>query len=439
MEAAERLPGEAPALRIGLLLGSQLFNDALASVLSDRGIEAVPLARGISRAIDDHGSLRAVVTDRPGDDAITRVSERNPELPIVVVTDRRAFASPPATTVRWVPTAVTISELVETLGRVCDGRRPSRARPSRPAPRVAAACEPLDYLTDREHEVLKFLADGSTPADISDHLGISRDTVRTHLQNVLTKLGVRSRVEAVAVLRRRAAPVTSASAAPRHEQRPDVVLVAEPTLFRDTLVTALAGKSSLDVRALGSLADLQHVPDDPSTLVVIDESVAGGAISACRLLKGGGRSHRVLICTAAADRSTLLAAVEAGADGYVTAAMSLGELCDAIQRASAGEAQIPAGMLGVLLRDLIDRRREEDEVVARFSKLSKRERAVLALLVEGHDHDDIADRLVLSPHTARTHLQNVLRKLGVHSRLEAVALVTRHNLGERFALNSEAS
>jgi two-component system, NarL family, nitrate/nitrite response regulator NarL len=60
--------------------------------------------------------------------------------------------------------------------------------------------------------------------------------------------------------------------------------------------------------------------------------------------------------------------------------------------------------------------------------LSRREREVLGLLVEGSDNDGIAQALVISPETARTHIQNVLTKLGVHSRLEAAAFVVQNGL-----------
>jgi DNA-binding NarL/FixJ family response regulator len=72
---------------------------------------------------------------------------------------------------------------------------------------------------------------------------------------------------------------------------------------------------------------------------------------------------------------------------------------------------------------LIHRRRKEDERSARLSKLSKREAEVLQHLSTGARNDEIAADLFLSQATVRTHVQNILGKLGVHSRLEAIALV----------------
>jgi two-component system nitrate/nitrite response regulator NarL len=90
-------------------------------------------------------------------------------------------------------------------------------------------------------------------------------------------------------------------------------------------------------------------------------------------------------------------------------------------------------MLGPLLSRLILRRREQDDALRRAGRLTRREREVLALLAEGGDNDAIAQRLVISPQTARTHIQNVLSKLGVHSRLEAAAFVIQNGILEDLA------
>jgi two-component system nitrate/nitrite response regulator NarL len=90
-------------------------------------------------------------------------------------------------------------------------------------------------------------------------------------------------------------------------------------------------------------------------------------------------------------------------------------------------------MLGALLARLIRRRREQDEAIRRMSRLTRREKEVLALLAGGADNDAIAQALVISPQTARTHIQNVLGKLGVHSRLEAAAFVMQNGILDELA------
>jgi DNA-binding NarL/FixJ family response regulator len=97
-----------------------------------------------------------------------------------------------------------------------------------------------------------------------------------------------------------------------------------------------------------------------------------------------------------------------------------------------GETIVPSTMLGNLLTRLMRRRQEQDEAYRHISRLTPREREVLRLLVEGRGTEAIAMTLVISPQTARTHIQNILAKLGVHSRLEAAALVNETGVLERL-------
>ena len=87
-------------------------------------------------------------------------------------------------------------------------------------------------------------------------------------------------------------------------------------------------------------------------------------------------------------------------------------------------------MLGGLLGNLIERRRRDAGATARFERLTRREREILALIARGEDRDEIADRLVISPQTARTHIQNVLTKLEVHSRIDAARFAHDHGFAD---------
>jgi len=137
---------------------------------------------------------------------------------------------------------------------------------------------------------------------------------------------------------------------------------------------------------------------------------------------------RVLLLADGEDQVTLVGALEAGACGYMTKARPLAEFADATRALRRGEILIPPGMMAALLTRLIRRRRDQNQAVRRLANLTSREREVLAHLSEGADNDGIAEKLVISPETARTHVQNLITKLGVHSRLEAVALVNENGL-----------
>lgn len=142
----------------------------------------------------------------------------------------------------------------------------------------------------------------------------------------------------------------------------------------------------------------------------------------CATIRAEHPDTRMVVLDDVADADLLLTCIEAGADGYVSLEDDLATLVETVRRVEDGEVVVPPLLLGGLLRQLIHRRRAAQEAEERLTVLTPREREVLRLLADGHDHAAIAAELVVSEHTARTHIQNLLRKLDVHSRVEAVAL-----------------
>ncbi|MEO8424605.1 MAG: response regulator transcription factor, partial [Actinomycetota bacterium] len=142
---------------------------------------------------------------------------------------------------------------------------------------------------------------------------------------------------------------------------------------------------------------------------------------------------KVIVFSGQEDEQILVRALEAGASGYLSKGSPLAHLIDATRAVHRGEALVPPRMLGALLQRLILRRRERDGALRQMATLTRREREVLAYVAQGADNDMIAQHLVISPETARTHIQNVLGKLGVHSRLEAAAFVTQNGLLDDLA------
>jgi DNA-binding NarL/FixJ family response regulator len=139
------------------------------------------------------------------------------------------------------------------------------------------------------------------------------------------------------------------------------------------------------------------------------------------------------------NEQMLLRSIEGGASGYVTGHGGLAGVAEAIRIIARGESVVPPAMLGPLLRRLIERQREAARAAERLVALTPREREVLSLLVDGLDLQEIAGALVISPETARTHVQRMLRKLGVHSRLEAIALVAQSGMVDRLERMVERS
>ena len=122
------------------------------------------------------------------------------------------------------------------------------------------------------------------------------------------------------------------------------------------------------------------------------------------------------------DPAPMIEAVEAGALGYLSRESSLKEIERGSVSVAQGTAIIPPFMLGSLLHHVVERRRGQSAALEQLDGLTAREREVFQLAAMGLGHDGIAERLFISPATARTHLHRIFKKLDIHSKAELVAL-----------------
>jgi DNA-binding NarL/FixJ family response regulator len=167
----------------------------------------------------------------------------------------------------------------------------------------------------------------------------------------------------------------------------------------------------------------EHHPD--VVLMDVEFKVGMNGIEATRLIKEASPATKVVIMTAHDDEDVLVDAVEAGASGFLGKDLPADEVLRAAKAAAEGEALIDPESLARLLQRVANDRRERLEAGARFAALTEREWEILRHLARGRRNDDIAAQLAISPQTVQTHVRNVLGKLGVHSKLEAVALAAR--------------
>lgn len=137
---------------------------------------------------------------------------------------------------------------------------------------------------------------------------------------------------------------------------------------------------------------------------------------------------KVLMLTADRDEGTARQAISAGATGFLCKTAGLRAVVDALWAALAGTAAVEVGARPGRRVSAAD---ADAHRLAGY--LTNRERECLALIVEGHNSSAIAERLGVSVTTVRTHVQSVLTKLGVHSRLEAASFAVRHSLLTRSA------
>src|SRR6266511_4327873 len=208
-------------------------------------------------------------------------------------------------------------------------------------------------------------------------------------------------------------------------RRLNVLIVDDHRMFTELLVQVLGGHRDIVVSGVAHTAAeaLESARADPPDVVVIDYRLpdGDGATLAAALRREHRDAHLVKL-TGLQDEATIREAVAAGCSGFVTKDRAVDELLESVRTVHAGGASISPALLKRLLPSL-----QQDNAEGTTS-LTSRELEVLQLLIEGLSNRTIAERLFISNHTVRNHVQRILTKRGAHSKLEAVAVATRIGL-----------
>lgn len=209
-----------------------------------------------------------------------------------------------------------------------------------------------------------------------------------------------------------------------------VVIVDDAELFREALRAAFA-QEGFDVRAVAADAmkgidiSREHQPD----LVMLDLLMPGmsGLEVVGAIIKASPRT-KVVLLTSSESAEDLLAAVKAGASGYLTKDTPLPRLVAAMHDVIDGGAAVSPAMGGKLFTALRDLLKHSGMMSARVPELTGRELEILGLVGSGKTSREIAEELFISENTVRNHVRNVLDKLGLRSRFEAVTWAQREGL-----------
>ena len=137
-----------------------------------------------------------------------------------------------------------------------------------------------------------------------------------------------------------------------------------------------------------------------------------------------------LVLSASLDPNRFARAVEAGAAGVLYKSAPIDDIVKAVRRLRSGEALLSPAEVVEMLRMVSRKRQEEYETRRAIEKLTPREKQVLTALGEGLASKDIVEKLHVTVETERTHMVNILGKLDVHSRLQALVFAARHGLVE---------
>ncbi len=203
-----------------------------------------------------------------------------------------------------------------------------------------------------------------------------------------------------------------------------VMVVDDHPLWREAVERDLA-RAGLDVVA--TAADgreaIARFPAARPDVVLLDLQIPepdGVAVTAA--IAETSPETRVLILSASGEQADVLAAVKAGATGYLVKSASSEELLDAVRRVADGDPVFTPGLAGLVLGEF---QRDSER-----TPLTQRETEVLRMVAKGLSYRQIADRLVVSHRTVQNHVQNTLRKLQMHNRVELTRYAIEHGLDE---------
>jgi len=198
------------------------------------------------------------------------------------------------------------------------------------------------------------------------------------------------------------------------------MVVDDHPMWRDAVERDLqaAGFDVVGVAADGTQA-LARFPAARPQVVVLDLQIPGpnGVEVTAEVLRQDP-SARVLILSASGEQADVLEAVKAGATGYLVKSASREELVAAVRRVAQGDTVFTPGLAGLVLgefRRIADGPEPEDPDAP---QLTARETEILKMVAKGIEYKQIAERLVLSHRTVQNHVQNTLRKLQMHNRVE---------------------
>ena len=208
-----------------------------------------------------------------------------------------------------------------------------------------------------------------------------------------------------------------------------ILLVDDHALFRGGVKALLARQPDMEVvgEASDGLDGVQQARRLRPDVVLLDLHMPGmGGRDAVRAIAEDLPDTRVLMLTVSEDADDLLDTLAAGAAGYLLKNIDTEYFVDAIRRAASGDSVVSPEMTGKLVAGL--KRASSAPPALEKETLSAREREVLAALAQGRSNKDMARQFELAESTVKIHVQNILRKLKLTSRVQAAVYAVKNGL-----------
>ncbi|MBA2442753.1 MAG: response regulator transcription factor [Rubrobacter sp.] len=209
-----------------------------------------------------------------------------------------------------------------------------------------------------------------------------------------------------------------------------ILLAEDHASFRQALAFVFEAEAEFSVTAeAGSLEEGREVlrtAADSFDVAIVDLGLPDGeGEDLIREIYEANPRCLVLVLSASLDRTQFARAVEAGAAGVMHKSARLAQIVGAVRRLGEGESLLSQEEVIDLLRLASQSKEEEQEVRRAAESLTRREREILQAFAEGRDSKEIARQLYITVETERTHVVNILNKLGAHSRLQALIFAVR--------------
>jgi DNA-binding NarL/FixJ family response regulator len=215
-----------------------------------------------------------------------------------------------------------------------------------------------------------------------------------------------------------------------------VLIVDDHALFRRGLEMVLAEEGDLEL--VGEASDGAEAVEKagealPDVVLMDIRMPKSSGIEACRAMKEVAPSAKIVMLTISDEEEDLFEAIRAGASGYLLKDIPYDEVADVVRAVYGGQSLINPSMAAKLLTEfatLAGRDEEERAQQVPAPRLTDREMEVLRLVARGMNNRDIAKELFISENTVKNHVRNILEKLQIHSRMEAVMIAVREKLIE---------
>jgi DNA-binding NarL/FixJ family response regulator len=191
---------------------------------------------------------------------------------------------------------------------------------------------------------------------------------------------------------------------------------------------AAAGFEVVAVAGTGEEAVRRFAAARPEVVVLDLQIPPPGGVEVTATVLSQDPSARVLILSASGEQADVLEAVKAGATGYLVKSASREELIDAVRRVAQGDTVFTPGLAGLVLGEF--RRMSSEPETPPGEQLTERETEILKMVAKGLSYKQIAERLVLSHRTVQNHVQNTLRKLQLHNRVQLTRWAIEQGLDE---------